>query len=68
MNKFIYRKAKQECVGKSDNWVRQAVNEVLSELTKRIEELKTAPPSEEIDRVEAVLAALKDELKSRGLE
>lgn len=68
MNKFIYKKTKLECVGKTDEWVKQAINEVLFWLRQRVERLQTAPPTEEIDRYEACLKALKDELKSRGLE
>jgi hypothetical protein len=67
-NEFIYRKARQECEGKSDAWVKQAINEILEMMTAQIERTGRTPDSEQLDRIESTLEALDDELKQRGLK
>jgi hypothetical protein len=67
-NEFIYRKARQECEGKSDVWVKQAINEVLEMMTAQIERTGRTPDSEQLDRIESTLEALDDELKERGIK
>ncbi len=65
-NEFIYRQVRKECLGKSNEWVKQGINEVLGMMTKQINETDRAPSSEQLDRIEATLEALKDELVARG--
>jgi hypothetical protein len=67
-NLFVYKKTKQECIGKSDDWVKQATNEILADLTKQINREGKAPRSDQLDRIESSLQALKDELASRGIK
>lgn len=64
---FTYRKVRKECEGKSTQWVAQAINEVLAMITKQINATDRMPEDEQIDRLEAGLKALKDELISRGI-
>lgn len=64
--KLIYANAKKECKGQSSEWVKLAINEILSGLTAQIKQDGKVPESEQLDRIETVLKALKDELKARG--
>lgn len=47
-NEFVYRKVRAECAGKSDDWLRQGINEVLAAMTKQINKTNKAPPSEQL--------------------
>ena len=64
-NEFIYRKARQECQGKTDHWIKQGINVVLQDMTDQINREDKALESEQLDRVESTLMALKDELEER---
>lgn len=67
-NEFVYKAARKDCIGRSDEWVKVAVNTVLQALTDQINRDNKAPASEQLDRIETVLQALKDEIKERGVE
>lgn len=64
-NEFIYRKARKECEGKSDDWIKQGINEVLNSLTEYLNMNDRTPNEEHLTRIESVLEALKDELEER---
>lgn len=66
-NAFVFQKTLRECEGKSDLWIKQAVNEILNDMKQQIERDKKAPHSEQLDRIESSLMALKYELKRRGV-
>ncbi len=68
MNTFVYKKTRKECIGMTDVWVKQAINEVLGDLTETINRLNGAPPDEQLTRFESVLRALKDELAERTVK
>lgn len=64
-NEFVYRKARKECFGKSDLWVRQGMSTILNDLETQINMEDKAPAHEQLDRIESTLAALQDELNAR---
>lgn len=66
--KFIYKKARQECKGKPDIWVKAGINEILRTLEAQMNKTGKAPESEQIDRIETVLRAMTDELNERGIK
>lgn len=65
-NVFVYKATRIQCVGKPDDFVKQAMNEILDDMTKQINAENKVPESEQLDRIESCLVALKDELISRG--
>jgi hypothetical protein len=69
-NQFVYMKVKQDFKNCEVDIVRQAVNEVLDQLTTQINSENRAPSEEQLDRISSALIGLSElitEKENRGI-